>query len=56
MITYISCCASSTCRRRGPAQRLLGDLELNPMPFKKAQSMEGLLADSLRKRGYVVFG
>ncbi|MGB7218263.1 MAG: hypothetical protein WBD07_05600 [Vicinamibacterales bacterium] len=29
---------------------------LNPMPFKKAQEMEGLLADSLRKRGYVVFG
>jgi len=29
---------------------------LNPMPFKKAQEIEGLLADSLRKRGYVVFG
>ena len=29
---------------------------LNPMPFKKAQEMEVLLADSLRKRGYVVFG
>src|SRR5438045_7928606 len=24
---------------------------LNPMPFKKAAEMEGLLADSLRKRG-----
>ena len=29
---------------------------LNPMPYKKAQAMEGALADSLRKRGYVVFG
>jgi predicted GIY-YIG superfamily endonuclease len=29
---------------------------LNPMPFKKAQAMEVMLADSLRKRGYVVFG
>src|SRR5207248_5939314 len=28
---------------------------LNPMPYKKAQEMEGLLADSLRKRGYIVF-
>jgi predicted GIY-YIG superfamily endonuclease len=29
---------------------------LNPMPYKKAQAMEVMLADSLRKRGYVVFG
>lgn len=29
---------------------------LNPMPFKKAQEMEVLLAASLQKRGYVVFG
>jgi hypothetical protein len=29
---------------------------LNPMPYKDAQRMEVLLADSLRKRGYVVFG
>ena len=29
---------------------------LNPMPFKRAQEMEVMLADSLRKRGYVVFG
>ena len=29
---------------------------LNPMPYKKAQEMEVLLANSLRKRGYVVFG
>jgi hypothetical protein len=29
---------------------------LNPMPYKKAQQMEIDLADSLRKRGFVVFG
>ena len=29
---------------------------LNPMPYKKAQFMEVALADSLRKRGYLVFG
>jgi hypothetical protein len=29
---------------------------LNPMPYEKAKEMEGLLADSLRKRGYLVFG
>jgi predicted GIY-YIG superfamily endonuclease len=29
---------------------------LNPMPYEKAQAMEVMLADSLRKRGYVVFG
>jgi hypothetical protein len=29
---------------------------LNPMPFRKAAEMEVLLADSLRKRGYQVFG
>jgi predicted GIY-YIG superfamily endonuclease len=29
---------------------------LNPMPFKRAKEMEVVLADSLRKRGYVVFG
>jgi hypothetical protein len=29
---------------------------LNPMAYKKALEMEGVLADSLRKRGYVVFG
>jgi len=26
------------------------------MPFAKAKRMEGMLADSLRKRGFVVFG
>lgn len=29
---------------------------LNPMPFPKALEMEAALADSLRKRGYVVYG
>ena len=29
---------------------------LNPMPYERAKRMEGFLADSLRKRGYVVFG
>jgi predicted GIY-YIG superfamily endonuclease len=29
---------------------------LNPMPYRKAQEMEAALADSLRKRGYQVFG
>ena len=29
---------------------------LNPMPYAKAVEMEVALADSLRKRGFVVFG
>jgi hypothetical protein len=29
---------------------------LNPMPYSRAKAMEGFLADSLRKRGYVVYG
>lgn len=29
---------------------------LNPMPYAKAQQMEVHLADSLRKRGFQVFG
>jgi hypothetical protein len=29
---------------------------LNPMPFPKALEMEAALADSLRKRGYVIIG
>jgi predicted GIY-YIG superfamily endonuclease len=29
---------------------------LNPMPYAKAKDMEVLLADSLRKRGYTVYG
>jgi predicted GIY-YIG superfamily endonuclease len=29
---------------------------LNPMPYEKAKAMEVALAESLRKRGYQVFG
>jgi hypothetical protein len=29
---------------------------LNPMPYAKAVAMEVALADSLRKRGYIVYG
>ena len=29
---------------------------LNPMPFRKAEEMEVALAESLRKRGYLVYG
>jgi hypothetical protein len=29
---------------------------LNPMPYEKAQRIEAMLADSLRKRGFVVYG
>ena len=29
---------------------------LNPMPYARAREMEAVLADSLRKRGYAVFG
>ena len=29
---------------------------LNPMSYAKAQEMEAALAESLRKRGYVVYG
>ena len=29
---------------------------LNPMPYEKAKWMEAALADSLRKRGFLVFG
>ena len=29
---------------------------LNPMPYAKAKEMEVALADSLRKRGYAVYG
>jgi predicted GIY-YIG superfamily endonuclease len=39
-------------------QRLVPRLyaHLNPMPYAKALEMEAGLADSLRKRGYVVYG
>ena len=30
--------------------------DLNPMPYAKAVAMEVALADSLRKRGYIVYG
>jgi hypothetical protein len=29
---------------------------LNPMPYKKALEMEAILAESLRKRGFTVYG
>ena len=29
---------------------------LNPMPYEEAKAMEVMLADSLRKRGFTVFG
>jgi hypothetical protein len=29
---------------------------LNPMPYAKAKDMEVALADSLRKRGFLVYG
>ena len=29
---------------------------LNPMPYGKAKDMEVMLADSLRKRGFIVYG
>ena len=39
-------------------QRLVPRLyqHLNPMPYAKAKAMEVFLADSLRKRGFVVYG
>ena len=48
--------AAGIVRRCG--ERLVPRLyaHLNPMPFAKAKEMEVALADSLRKRGYVVYG
>jgi hypothetical protein len=48
--------AASVVKRYG--ERLVPKLyaHLNPMPYERAKAMEGFLADSLRKRGYVVFG
>ena len=48
--------AAGIVRRCG--ERLVPRLyaHLNPMPYAKALEMEAALADSLRKRGYVVFG
>jgi hypothetical protein len=48
--------AARIVRRFG--QRLVPRLyvHLNPMPYQRAQFMEAALADSLRKRGFVVYG
>jgi predicted GIY-YIG superfamily endonuclease len=48
--------AAGIVRRCG--ERLVPRLyqHLNPMPFAKAQKMEVILAESLRKRGYTVYG
>jgi predicted GIY-YIG superfamily endonuclease len=48
--------AAGIVRRFG--ERLVPRLfeHLNPMPYAKAVEMEVALADSLRKRGYVVYG
>jgi predicted GIY-YIG superfamily endonuclease len=48
--------AAGIVRRCG--ERLVPRLyqHLNPMPFAKAQEMEVILAESLRKRGYTVYG
>jgi hypothetical protein len=48
--------AASVVKRFG--ERLVPRLyrHLNPMTYEKAKEMEVLLADSLRKRGYVVYG
>ncbi|MFN7981670.1 MAG: hypothetical protein U0Q11_07410 [Vicinamibacterales bacterium] len=48
--------AASVVRRFG--ERLVPRLyeHLNPMPYEKAVDMERHLADSLRKRGYHVYG
>lgn len=48
--------AAGIVRRFG--ERLVPRLyeHLNPMPYAKAKVMEVMLADSLRKRGFVVYG
>jgi hypothetical protein len=48
--------AAGVVRRFG--ERLVPRLfeHLNPMPYARAVEMEVALADSLRKRGYVVYG
>ena len=48
--------AARIVRRYG--ERLVPRLyaHLNPMPYRKAQFMEAALAESLRKRGFVVYG
>jgi hypothetical protein len=48
--------AARVVRKYG--ERLVPKLyeHLNPMPYAKAKAMEVMLADSLRKRGFTVFG
>lgn len=48
--------AARVVRRFG--ERLVPRLyrHLNPMPYDKAKAMEVILAESLRKRGFVVYG
>jgi len=48
--------SASVVRKFG--ERLVPKLyaHLNPMPYKRALFMEAALADSLRKRGFAVFG
>src|SRR3954462_4451374 len=52
--------AGIKCARvvRDHGERLVPRLyaHLNPMPYRKAVAMEMILADSLRKRGFIVFG
>lgn len=52
--------AGRKCARvvRDHGERLVPRLyaHLNPMPYSRAVEMEVMLAESLRKRGYVVFG
>jgi hypothetical protein len=48
--------AARVVRKYG--ERLVPKLyeHLNPMPYARAKAMEVMLADSLRKRGFTVFG
>ena len=48
--------AARIVRRHG--ERLVPRLyeHLNPMPYPKAKEMEIMLAESLRKRGFLVYG
>ena len=48
--------AARIVRRFG--ERLVPRLyaHLNPMPYARALEMEGMLAESLRRRGYAVYG
>ena len=48
--------AAGVVRRFG--ERLVPRLyeHLNPMPYAKAKDMESILAESLRKRGFTVYG